>query len=151
MDEYHDGLDWHVGDPLGWPAWPGMPRRIWWTLLATAISIIIVCIALLSAASAQTGRLSNCSQTVGTVSAAVPFPSSGATGPPFPTSYLRICDAHASQTLGVNATGATAAIGSAGTLTLQPGGCAWFNAQPVPVSVSVIGSGASTPTACWYK
>ncbi len=151
MDEYHDGLDWHVGDPLGWPAWPGMPRRIWWTLLATAISIIIVCIALLSAASAQTGRLSNCSQTVGTVSAAVPFPSSGATGPPFPTSYLRICDAHASQTLGINLVGGTAAIGAAGTVTLSAGACLTWDEGVIPGNLTVIGSGSGTTTACGYR
>lgn len=100
---------------------------------------------------AQTGALSNCSQTVGAAAAAVSFPASGSTGPAVPNSYLEICNAHASNTLGVNATGATAAIGSAGTLTLQPGGCAWWDANTVPASLSVIGSASSTVTACWYK
>lgn len=105
---------------------------------------------LLGLAHAQT-QFSNCSQTVGAVAAAVPFPASGSTGPTMPHTYLEICNAHASNTLGVNAGGGTAAIGSAGTLTLQPGGCVWWNQSPVAAAVSVIGSGASTTTACWFQ
>lgn len=116
--------------------------------------LLIAATALLWSASAwaQTPvALSDCSQSVTTGSVAVTFPASGGTGPTFPSSYLEICNGHASQTLGVRASGGTAAIGSAGTLTLNPGGCAWWAPPaPVPASVSIIGSGAATVTACWY-
>ena len=38
-------------------------------------------------------------------------------------------------------------------LTLNPGGCKWWlgRDEPVPSAVSVIGSGASTTTACGYN
>jgi hypothetical protein len=93
----------------------------------------------------------NCSQTVGASSAAVPFPTTGS-GPSLPESYLVICNAHASNTLGLNDVGGTAAIGSAGTLTLQPGGCKWYEGpNQMPQAPHVIGSGANTTTACFYR
>lgn len=99
---------------------------------------------------AQRSALNSCSQTVSTASAPVSFPASpqGA-----PTDYLELCNAHASNTLGVNAVGGTAAIGSAGTLTLNPGGCVWWSGLqgPIPAGVAVIGSAAGTTTACWFK
>jgi hypothetical protein len=83
----------------------------------------------------------------------VPFPAAGASGPTAPLNYLSICNAHATNTLGVNVVGGTAAIGSAGTLTLNPGGCRWWNlgGGSLPAKVSVIGSGDPTPTACDYR
>ena len=94
---------------------------------------------------------SNCSQTVGAASTAVPFPTTGS-GQPQPTQYLVICNAHASNTLGINDVGGTAAIGSAGTLTLQPGGCKWYEgSNQMPTTPKVIGSNANTTTACFYR
>lgn len=99
------------------------------------------------------GQPSNCSQTVGASAAAVAFPAAGSTGNPSPQTYLEIYNAHATNTLGVNWTGGTAAIGAAGTLTLNPGnGISWGKNSPViPQSVSVIGSAGSTTTACGYN
>lgn len=102
---------------------------------------------------AQQNAPHNCSQSAGPVAAAVPFPASGATGPSAPLNYLSICNASAANTLGINVVGGTAAIGSAGTLTLQPGGCRWWpqGGGELPAKVSVIGSGDPTPTACDYR
>ncbi len=95
---------------------------------------------------------SNCSQTVGATAAPVAFPTSGETGPTGPTTFLMICNAHASNTLGLNDVGGTAVIGAAGTLTLLPGGCKWYEgSQQMPAIPSVIGSAASTTTACFYR
>lgn len=94
----------------------------------------------------------NCSQTVGAAAAPVLFPATGTTGPDNPTTYLVICNAHASNTLGLNDVGGTAVIGAAGTLTLQPGGCKWYEgSQQLPAVPSIIGSAASTTTACFYR
>jgi len=112
--------------------------------------IAIICLVLLigSTAEAQQTSFKSCSQTVGAAAAAVPF----TTGPPAPKNYLNICNAHATNTLGVNSSGGTAAIGSAGTLTLNPGGCRWWDSiSGVPAAVSVIGSAGSTTTACEYR
>jgi len=104
------------------------------------------------AAQAGAAQLNNCSQTVSTSAASVPFPASGATGPSAPVTYLEICNAHASNTLGVNFVGGAAAIGAAGTHTLNPGGCDWWNAgTDIPGALSVVGSGAGTTTACGYR
>jgi hypothetical protein len=109
-------------------------------------------VALAMAGMAHAAQLNNCSQTVAGTAAAVPFPAAGSTGPTSPQTYLEICNAHATNTLGVNATpGGTAAIGSAGTLTLNPGGCLWWNQPPIPTALSVIGSAGSTTTACWFQ
>ena len=141
MDEFHNGVDW--------PEHPGMPRWWWWSLLGAALIVFAVTLLLIGRANAETTKLSNCSQTVGASAAAVPFPASGK-GPTVPTSYLSICNAHGTQTLGVNVVGGTAAIGSAGTLTLNPGGCRWWNGADIPGAASVVGSGASTTTECEY-
>jgi hypothetical protein len=94
----------------------------------------------------------NCSQTVGATAAAISFPTSGATGPAQPSQFLIICNAHGSNTLGLNDVGGTAAIGSAGTLTLNPGGCKWYEgSNQMPPRPSVIGSNANTTTACFYR
>ena len=105
--------DWWIGDPL-----PVLERR-WWASLPfrvglAALALVLAC----GVALAQQNRPLNCSQTVGASAAAVPFPAAGAVGPSAPKNYLMICNAHASNTLGVNAVGGTAAIGAAGTLTL---------------------------------
>ncbi len=101
-------------------------------------------------AAAGLANASNCSQTVSTASTLVPFPTSGS-GPNVPKVFVQICNAHASNNLGVNITGGTAAINGAGTLTLFPGGCFWLNAPELPVAPTVVGSGVGTTTACWYK
>jgi hypothetical protein len=137
-------MDWRPGDPLE----PDPRRTRYLGIALAAISFLLLAVGL---AYAETTRLSNCSQTVGAASAAVPFPASGATGPSFPTSYLEICNAHATNTLGVNIVGGTAAIGAAGTVTLQPGGCMWWNAADIPGNITVIGSAGSTTTACGYR
>lgn len=102
---------------------------------------------------AAAGQPSNCSQTVGATAAPVVFPAAGSTGNPSPQTHLEICNAHATNTLGVNWSGGTAAIGATGTLTLSPGGCiSWGQSSPViPQTVSVIGSAGSTTTACGYN
>lgn len=144
MDEYHNGLDWRPGDPLPWPNWARVTARL-------ALVAGFLFMAAYSLSWAETSRLTSCSQTVTAVSAAVPFPASGVPGPSFPTSYLEICNAHATQTLGVNIVGGTAAIGAAGTVTLNPGGCLWWNAADIPGNITVIGSGDGTTTACGYR
>ena len=113
----------------------------WFIVLASALLWWLI-----SGAVAHAGALTSCSQTVGASAAAVPFPNN-----PQPTTYLEICNAHAANTLGVNFSGGTASIGAAGTLTLAPGGCMWWNATDIPNSLSVIGSAGSTPTACGYR
>lgn len=123
----------------------------WWCGLGEAVLwAVLVLLTLHGLARAQGVALTSCSQTVGASSAAVPFPASGG-GPPRPTSYLEIWNAHASNNLGVNFTGGTAAIGAAGTATIFPGGFLFFVPPNVPVGVSVIGSGAGTTTACGYR
>lgn len=116
-------------------------------MLARILAVLLLAA---SPAWAQVTKLSNCSQTVGATAAPVAFPTSGGVGAPAPTRYLEICNAHASQTLGVNVVGGTASIGAAGTITLNPGGCKWWDGPAVPAAASVIGSGASTTTDCSY-
>ena len=118
-------------------------------LLAMALGVVMDVAA--PPAHGQTA-LSNCSQTVSTSSNPVVFPATGSTGPTLPAKYLEICNAHATNTLGVNFAGGTASIGAVGTLTLNPGGCVWWNTPPsIPTAVSVIGSASGTTTACGYK
>jgi hypothetical protein len=85
-----------------------------------------------------------CSTTITTTAVAVPFGSRA------PTKYLEICNAHATNTLGVNATGGAAVIGASGTRTLAAGQCAIWTVAP-PTDVSVIGSAASTTFACGFR
>lgn len=150
MDEYTDGCDdgWWIGDKL--------PReRRWWVSMPFRLGL--AALALLCAyglSYAQTaGQPTNCSQTVGASAVAVTFPAAGSTGNPVAVSHLEICNAHATNTLGINWTGGTASIGAAGTLTLNPGGCmSWGAGSPViPQTVSIIGSAGSTTTACGYN
>ncbi len=112
----------------------------------------LVLVSITGVAIAQQNDPKNCSQSAGPVATAVPFPAAGTTGPSSPRNYLQICNASASNNLGVAVNG-TAAIGSAGTLTLYPGGCRWWTlgTGELPASVSVIGSGDPTPTACDYR
>ena len=130
-----------------------MRDDIWECVEFTLLAIGFLLIAGVSLAYAQQGKPVSCSQTVGGTAAPVPFPASGATGPSAPTQYLQICNAHASQTLGVNVVGGTASIGAAGTLTLNPGGCRWWplGGGELPAAVSVIGSNTGTTTACDYR
>lgn len=88
-------------------------------------------------------QFSNCSQTVGTASAPVPATTK-------PQQFIEVCNAHATNTLGVNFVGGAAAIGSAGTVTLAPGACKRWEGAGLPVSLAVIGSAASTTTACGF-
>lgn len=84
-----------------------------------------------------------CSQTVGTAAAPVVFAQN-------PRHYVEICNAHATNTVGVNPSGGTAAIGAAGTRTLAAGAC-WVWKDQVPGVISIIGSAATTTTACQYN
>ncbi len=148
MDEYTDGVSWRADGPVS------ARERRWWTSLTFRIGMAALGLALAcSAALAQQNAPKNCSQTVSTVAALVPFPASGATGPTAPLNYLQICNAHASNTLGINVVGGTAVIGALGTLTLNPGGCRWWTlgSGELPARVSVIGSAAETVTACDYR
>lgn len=127
--------------------------RIAWRLLPglTVLGLILLAASPLWA---QASQPNNCSGTVSTVAAAVAFPTSGATGPSKPTQYVTITNPHASNNLGVNVEpGGTAAIGSAGTVTIVPGGSMtwWQPAYPPPAAVSIIASGSSTPYTCMYK
>ncbi len=121
-----------------------------WAIAIGGAAALMWC--LMPPARAQVTQLHSCSQTVGTQAAAVPFPASGSTGGPSPQTFLEICNAHASQTLGVNFVGGTASIGAAGTVTLAAGACLKWGGTDlaVPGALSVIGSGASTTTACGY-
>jgi len=94
-------------------------------------------------ASAQT--LYPCSQTVGITAVAPAFGSRA------PQKYLEICNAHASNTLGVNPSGSQASIGSIGTRTLAPGACWAWNLSPPPNDISIIGSATGTTTACQFQ
>lgn len=105
--------------------------------------VLIATLGLLLAGPAE-AQMTGCSQTVGTAAAALPF-----SGTARPSRYLEICNAHATNTLGINTTGGTAAIGAAGTLTLGPGACKTWNTV-LPTAISVIGSAASTTTACSF-
>lgn len=127
------------------------PLAIGYWALAIAAALTVWA-AFTLAGSARSAQLSNCSQTVGGTAAAVSFPAAGSTGNPTPQAYLEICNAHATNNLGVNFVGGTASIGAAGTITLSPGGCLWWNVvPPIPSALSVIGSGAGTTTACGYQ
>jgi hypothetical protein len=121
-----------------------------WPLVALYTLLVALVVALM-AIGAHAAQLNNCSQTVGASAAAVPFPAAGATGPASPQNYLEICNAHATNTLGINFSGGTAAIGSTGTLTLNPGGCMWWDHSSIPTALSAIGSAGSTTTACGYQ
>ena len=120
-------------------------------LIVLVLVFIVLLMFALRAMAQQTGAVSSCSQTVGASAAPVTFPAAGATGPNVPRVYLEICNAHASNTLGINWTNGTASIGAAGTLTLNPGGCKWWSETVIPASVSVIGSAGGTVTACGYQ
>jgi hypothetical protein len=101
--------------------------------------------AFLLLASPAWAQFNACSQTVGATAAPVPFVAGT-----LPRSYFEICNAHATNTVGVNPSGGTAAIGAAGTRTLAPGAC-WVWKDSVPQVVSVIGSAVTTTTACQYQ
>lgn len=120
-------------------------------LICAALLVLVLCLSFGNARAQMSGALINCSQTVAASAAPVVFPTSGS-GPSAPQVYLRLCNAHASNTLGVNPLpGGTAAIGSAGTLTLAAGACLVFDQAPIPPAISIIGSAGSTTTACWYR
>jgi hypothetical protein len=130
-----------------------MTQRDRWTFFWVSLYVLLALVVVCGTALAQQNAPKNCSQSAGPVAALVPFPAAGASGPTAPLNYLQICNAHATNTLGINVTGGTAAIGSAGTLTLSPGGCRWWTlgSGSLPAKVSVIGSGDPTPTACDYR
>jgi hypothetical protein len=107
---------------------------------------ILLAAALCLAAAPAFAQFRDCSQTVGTAAAPVAFANRT------PTVYLEICNAHATNTLGVNVVGGTAAVGAQGTRTLTAGLCwAWKKPEPIPITVSLIGSATSTTTACQYQ
>jgi hypothetical protein len=150
MDDWHDGLDWKE-----WQFGDKLPKeRRWWASLPFRLVLAALGLSLAyGLALAAAGQPTNCSQTVGASAAAVVFPAGGSTGNPSPQTHLEICNAHATNTLGVNWSGGAASIGAAGTLTLNPGGCiSWGVSSPIiPQTVSVIGSAGSTVTACGYN
>lgn len=126
-----------------------------WPALTLALGLLgVVLFARLAHATAN--NLSDCSLTVSTGSTAIAFPKSGGIGPTAPSDYLLLSNPDASAKIGVNATGGTAAIGSAGTVTLppvptsgRPATLVWVGS--VPGSVSVIADGSTKPVTCWYR
>lgn len=110
-------------------------------LFLAALAAALLCLA----GTARAQALYPCSQTVGTAAQAVGFGSRA------PQKYLEICNAHATNTLGVNPSGSQAAIGAIGTRTLAPGACAIWTLEPPPNDITIIGSAASTTTACAFR
>jgi len=110
-----------------------------------AVAALAAAVACLAQVPAWGQALYPCSQTVSTAAAPVAF------GTRAPLKYLEICNAHATNGLGVNATGSVAVIGGAGTRTLTAGQCAVWTLSPPPTDVSIIGSAASTTTACGFR
>lgn len=104
---------------------------------------LIYLVALLYALPAW-AQYNNCSATIGASAAPVTFTGRS------PTQYIEICNAHATNTIGVNPVGGTAAIGSAGTRTLTAGQC-WQFRPPLPLVISTIASATTTPTVCAYQ
>lgn len=118
------------------------------------VAATLALIAIPFAASAQTGAPSDCSGTVGTVSTAITFPSSGNTGPTVPRSYLMIQNVAGTNKLAVN-TGAAAVIDTNGSISLDSAGSSvlWSAAQGTlpPANVNIIASASSTPYTCKYQ
>jgi hypothetical protein len=97
-----------------------------------------------AAAAPAWAQFRDCSATIGTGAAAVTFTGRS------PTQYIEICNAHATNTVGVNVVGGTAAIGGAGTRTLTAGQC-WQFRPPLPLVISTIASAVTTTTACQFQ
>jgi hypothetical protein len=112
-----------------------------------------------AAAFAQSSQPSNCSGTATNVSGVIVFPTSGQTGPTFPSQFLTIANPSASATLWVCAAkGCTAAANAAGSIALSPVGSVgqngiswWKGAFPPPRTVSIISSAASQAFTCNYQ
>ena len=104
----------------------------------------ILAAALLLLSGPAWAQYNNCSATVGMTAAPVTFTGRS------PTAYIVLCNSHATNTLGVNPVGGTAAIGAAGTRTLAAGAC-WEFRPPLPLVISTIGSAASTTTTCGFQ
>lgn len=103
----------------------------------------ILAAALVFAALPAHAQFAACSQTVGATAAPVAFATT-------PRHYVEICNAHATNTLAVPPAGGTAVIGAAGTRTRAAVLC-WAWKDQVLSVISVIGSAASTTTACQYN
>lgn len=114
----------------------------------------LLLVAVPAAVYGQAAAVGDCAVTIGSTAAAITFPRSGGSGNASPTTYLEICNSHASQTLGINWSGGTAFIGAADTLTLAAGACKkWTSLVDafVPSSVSVVGSNTNTGATCTYR
>jgi hypothetical protein len=110
-------------------------------------------------ARAQQSQPSNCSGTATSTAAVIVFPTSGETGPTFPSQFLTIANPSASATLWVCASkGCTATANTAASIALSPVGSAgqngisfWKGAFPPPTRVSILSSAASSPFTCLYE
>ena len=127
-------------------------------LTCIALSLVILCICAF-AAFAQQSQPSDCSGTATNVAADIAFPTSGATGPTYPSQYLTIANPSSSATLWVCAAkGCTAAAGGAGSFSLSPiatagqNGISWWKgAFPPPARVSIVSSAGSSSFSCNYQ
>jgi hypothetical protein len=118
-------------------------------LAALALSWLIS-----TAADAQQvyGPLSNCSGTVGTTAAPVAFPSSG-NGGAAPQVYLIMQNNNATADIWINALPSGVATTTQPSLHIFPGSSFIWNGpiEPVPLSLSIIASAASSTYTCWYR
>jgi hypothetical protein len=117
-------------------------------LAALALSWLTI-----SAADAQQvyGPLSNCSGSVGTSAAQVAFPSSG-TGAAAPQLYLLIQNVSTNE-IWINALPSGTATTTQPSLHIPPGTTYIWNSpvEPLPLTVSIIASAASSSFTCWYR
>jgi len=143
-DREHDG---HIG------LWP----FVLWFVVPILLWTLIVCG--ITSAFAQESQPSECSGTATSTAAAIVFPTSGQTGPAFPSQYLTIANPSATATLWVCAAkGCTATANTAGSIALSPAGGAgqngiswWKGAFPPPLVVSILSSAATSPFTCNYQ
>lgn len=128
------------------------------TLVCALIAALILGLSW-SSARAQMSQPSNCSGTATNTAAVIAFPTSGETGPTFPSQYLTITNPDASATLWVCAAkNCTAAANGAGSIALSPTGSAgqngiswWKGAFPPPARVGIISTAASQAFTCNYQ
>jgi hypothetical protein len=110
-------------------------------------------------ARAQMSQPSNCSGTATSTAAVIVFPTSGETGPTFPSQFLTISNPSASATLWVcSSKNCTATANTAASIALSPTGAVgqngiswWKGAFPPPARVSILSSAATSPFTCVYE